>query len=278
MTCNEVATQLPWLVNDRLTEGERAQVIAHLSTCEACRNELAETAFAFRVYGQHPSSQALAAWIFEQPTEQDLHWIREHVEQCEDCAEQVALLRQSKAFLDADVVPLAPRSTRSAVPLWRQLAVAASLLAVVGFGAFHLGQNRPSVGADGRPIVAMTDTLANVPVVHLDSQAFRLRGSDEEDPAVGSERSDLTLIVLTPYPENVDTSGEARIFDLEIHDRNGDRVHTASGLRFEPGSGLTFLLGHGLLRPGTYTLLLFDAADLVADRRPVDHFELQIRD
>lgn len=278
MTCNEVATLLPWLVNDTLAEGERAQVLAHLSTCEACRNELAETAFAFRVYGQHPGARALAAWVFDQPADEDLRWVREHVEQCEDCAEQVALLRQSKAFLDADVVPLAPRPARPSVPLWRQLAVAASVLAVIGLGSFHLGQNRAMLGAGAGSRVAMTDTLANVPVVHLDSRDFRLRGSEEDDPAVGDNPSDLTLIVLNPYPENVDTIAEARFFDLEILDGDGDRVHTASGLRFVPGSGLTFLLGDGLLRSGVYTLQLFDAADSAADRRPVDHFELQILD
>lgn len=125
MTHNRTVERLPWLVNGTLDADERREVEEHLADCASCRRELAATREAFDLYSAHLPPELLTAYA-EAPdaeswkvgggpdgpgavVERDV--VEAHLDHCNDCRDDLALVRESRAALGLDT-----RSTGTSAP------------------------------------------------------------------------------------------------------------------------------------------------------------------
>jgi predicted anti-sigma-YlaC factor YlaD len=140
--CDAVRGTLPWLLNGTLSGDERQQVLEHLSTCETCRRDLAETRLAAEIFDQHPPAGAILALAWDEtPSGVDPALLEEHLAACPRCAADLELARMSRRLEeDERVVPLVRRTTPVPVPAparstgwrgWKAAALAAGLAGVV---------------------------------------------------------------------------------------------------------------------------------------------------
>lgn len=145
--CDDVRGMLPWLLNGTLTEEERQQVRQHLTSCESCRRDLADTRLAFEMFDQHLPAEAIVALAWgETPPGIDPALVEEHLASCPQCATELELARTSRGLEENErIVPLRPRSSPAppAVPIrapeertrgwggWKAAALAAGLAGVV---------------------------------------------------------------------------------------------------------------------------------------------------
>lgn len=142
---------LPWLLNGSLEEPERGELIAALRGDRELRRELAETRAAGGIFAQHVSTEDLVAHAFGAPTGLAAERIEAHLALCERCSEELALVRESRSLEDGGetAAPPAPGTlpfrrpapvSTPAVPrtggAWRVVALAASLVAMVGFSGW----------------------------------------------------------------------------------------------------------------------------------------------
>ena len=137
MDCEECAELLPWLLNGTLDDSERSGVLAHLAGCGSCRQELAETAVAWKLLDQHIPSLELAEYsqgaaVSESPSRR----IENHLKICPSCREELDMAVSDR------VVDLSERRadrTRS-LQGWglKALASAAAVGALVVSGSFWL--------------------------------------------------------------------------------------------------------------------------------------------
>jgi len=140
--CDDVRGMLPWLLNRTLNEDERREVLAHLATCETCRQDLADTRLAAEIFDQHPPAEAILALAWDEtPQGIDPVLLEEHLASCPRCAAELELARTSRRLEEDDrIVPLTRRTT-SAPALapakttgwrgWKAAALAAGLAGVV---------------------------------------------------------------------------------------------------------------------------------------------------
>jgi len=144
--CDDVRGLLPWLLNGTLNGDERRQVLQHLSTCETCRQDLADTRLAAEIFDQHPPAEAILALAWDEtPSGIDPALLDEHLAECPRCAADLELARMSRRLEEDDrIVPLtrrtAPAPPASALPSstpatpwrgWKTAALAAGLAVVV---------------------------------------------------------------------------------------------------------------------------------------------------
>jgi anti-sigma factor RsiW len=137
---------LPWLLNGTLNEEERQSVLQHLTTCESCRRDLAETRLAFEMFDQHPPAEAIVALAWgETPPGIDPAFLEEHLAGCPRCAAELEMARTSRGLEeDERIVPLRPRTAPApaAAPAqaptgrtgwrgWKAAALAAGFAGVV---------------------------------------------------------------------------------------------------------------------------------------------------
>jgi hypothetical protein len=142
--CDDVRGMIPWLLNGTLTDDERQQVLRHLTTCETCRQELADTRLAAEIFDQHPPAGAILALAWDEtPRGIDPAFLEEHLAGCPRCAAELELARMSRHLEEDDkVVPLTPRRAPPApTPAtgwrgWKSAAVAAALVGVVAFAGW----------------------------------------------------------------------------------------------------------------------------------------------
>lgn len=89
---------LPWLLNGSLEEPERGELLAALRGDPELRRELAETRAAGEIFAQHVSAEDLVAHAFGAPTGLAGERIEAHLALCERCADELALVRESRSL------------------------------------------------------------------------------------------------------------------------------------------------------------------------------------
>src|SRR5215210_2476324 len=137
--CDDVRGIFPWLLNGTLNEEERRQVLQHLSTCETCRQDLADTRLAAEIFDQHPPAEAILALAWDEtPRGIDPAFLEEHLASCPRCATELELARTSRRRLEEDerIFPLTRRTTPAPATTtgwrgWKSAALAAGLASVV---------------------------------------------------------------------------------------------------------------------------------------------------
>lgn len=170
----EAEELLPWLLNDSLDPGERRAVEDHVAACATCQEALAEAELAFAAHALHPTEAQLVdlAW---NPLSSDHDAVRAHVDQCPACAEELALLRASRAQQEAEEdegqAAVAPARTLPfpapvPVPVRRRWAMAASIVGILLLGA--LGWKLVELGSRG--------ATAERELASARAEAERLRG------------------------------------------------------------------------------------------------------
>lgn len=140
MNHEQVIELLPWLLNGTLGEGESQAVREHLATCESCRQALADTRLALRVFDQHLPAEALVAlaWDAELPAGLDAALAESHLRACPQCAADLELARTSRHLEEDGRIAVFPSPGMKAAPArtsagrgWRSAALAAGLAGVV---------------------------------------------------------------------------------------------------------------------------------------------------
>jgi hypothetical protein len=270
MDCEATSDRLPWLLNGTLSEMESENARAHLSLCPRCRREMEETRRAAAVFGAHVSTADLVDLAWDRPVAETA-LVHGHLESCRDCAQDLALARESRAREDA---PDLPSRRGAALRFGRYLALPSSLAAGLLLGLWWGGDRAPAPAPTPDPrvpaLVAEAARLreaserlqadleearaphVNVPVAELLPANLARRSSDA--PPVGE--------VLVPAGARVVTlllggDGVApRPAALEIRNRQGDVVWSGSGLRAGALGAYTLTVPTALLTEGEYVLTL----------------------
>jgi hypothetical protein len=265
--CAEAIELLPWLLNGTLEAGEAQRVRAHLDSCRSCRNELGETRWAAAVFAAHASAEALVALAWDQPAEGvDLDLVRRHVKNCTACAEELALVRESRG-LETSAVP--HRLTRPVPFIARYGSLAAALIVAFGSGVLWRSQPRetgPSVSEIERRRLAgrvgeleqEVDRLRqeaaapepNVPVVEvLPDSAVQRSPTSAETRLVLPRGARFVALVLS-------SDRAAGPVSVELRDAAGETAWKGSDLTPGPLGGYTLGLPAALLAEGKYTVVL----------------------
>ncbi len=182
MNCETAIELLPWYLNGTLEEQEQRDVREHLAGCERCRQALAETRLAWRIYDQHLPTEALVALAWgEKPEGQDPSVVERHLQSCPQCSAELELVRTSRALEEEDggrvaLFPGARRTTEtSARPVrsggWRSAALAAGLAGMVAAGGWLWSANQVQTLEDrlaasaetGRPAVPIPEPVPPTP-------------------------------------------------------------------------------------------------------------------
>jgi anti-sigma factor RsiW len=159
MNCEQAIEVLPWHLNGTLGEDEKTEIREHLAACERCRQALADTRLAWKIFDQHIPAGALVAHAAgEEPEGIALAVLEEHLATCPECAAELELVRISRGLGEDDAVALmAPRSERPRMagqPLrpaglrWRRAALAAGLAGVVALGGWYKSAEKAHSLAD----------------------------------------------------------------------------------------------------------------------------------
>lgn len=184
---------LPWFLNGTLEADEREELLATLREDEELRRELAETQQAGEIFGQHVPAADLVAHVFGERVGLEHARIEAHVALCERCAEEVALVHESRTlsagdragepiavpedrrqgrlltFLRSNLRPYLQPAAAGPSTRWQAAALAASLVALVGLGgwAWSWQQTEGRVAAlEGRItdlVVSMQETSPPLP-------------------------------------------------------------------------------------------------------------------
>jgi hypothetical protein len=134
MTCETSIELLPWLLNGTLEQPQKDELLQHLASCERCREALAETRDAFRLFTAHVSAEDLVAWVWDRPATVAGEVIERHLESCAQCAAEAELARMSRRLEEDEKVVLFPARKEErprASFVWRAAALAASVALVV---------------------------------------------------------------------------------------------------------------------------------------------------
>ena len=157
MNCETAIELLPWYLNGTLDEQEQRDVREHLAGCERCREALAETKMAWRIYDQHLPSETLVALAWgEEPEGIDPSVVERHLQSCPQCSSELELVRTSRALEEEDggrvaLFPGARRTTETAARsagerrpagAWRSAALAAGLAGMVAAGGWLWSANQ----------------------------------------------------------------------------------------------------------------------------------------
>ncbi len=221
MDCQDTSELLPWLLNGTLDPAEEGEVREHLAGCADCRRGLTEAAFAWAVFDQHPEPQALVDLAFGRPAA-DPDRLRTHLEACPRCAEELALVRRSRALGGAEegrVVPLLPTEDRG----WRRLAAAAGVAFLISASGWLWTWQR---GTERREIEV------NVPVLDVlpQERTVRRAGPEVNRLTVPAGARSVVLILAS------ESDREFPEYAWEMVDRSGRAVAGGGGLVRNPGT------------------------------------------
>lgn len=189
--CDDVRGMLPWLLNGTLENGERQQALQHLSTCESCRRDLADTRLAAEIFDQHPPAEAILALAWDEPPGGiDPALLEEHLASCPRCAAELELARMSRRLEeDERIVPLTRRATPSPAPVpatgwrgWKSAALAAGLAGVVAFTGWFQTAGR---------VETLEERLAARPAATAPAPAPVAGGAGGDDTAARQRAAEL---------------------------------------------------------------------------------------
>lgn len=248
-TCDWTVERLPWWVNGSLEEAEAERVAAHLGECAACREELAATRGALALYSLHLPIETLLDLVEDEAAETyraadggmlSRQVVHDHLGHCPACREELALLRESRATVEADpaapgatVSAFAPRPAAPAAPARRRLdrrslALAASILlfAIAAGGWLASGW---TAERRGERIAELERRLNQV-------TATPAAGEPSAEPPATDEMPDETAAALAAAAEReAERAAEIAALEAEI-DRlraaadGGERVAQAVGV------------------------------------------------
>lgn len=278
MICDQAIERLPWLLNGSLEPAELAEVQGHLTTCAACREALAETREAWKIFGQHLPSETLVSMAYgETPEGIDPALAERHLASCPECAGELELARMSRRLEEDDRIATfparAPRvETAGKDRAWRNAALAASLAGLVAFGGWfqaaqrlrvipEIQQRQAQLNAGmadvQRSVQQISQPQINVPVPELHPDVERGAGAGEEIPIPAGQSATPLL-----YADRAVSSPER---EIAILDGTGKPVWQAAGLRERSESPefryFTVTLSPGFLKPGHYTIQLYTRED-----------------
>jgi hypothetical protein len=273
MVCAEVAELLPWFLNGTLKPSDVQRIRSHLESCPSCRGDLGRTQWASSVFGAHVPAAALVALAWNLPAEGlDLDLCRQHVKSCQACAEELALVRESRELESADEARPAARQLRPALR-WGSLAAALA----VGFGAgllsLRLTVHRPA--QEARRLAGRVDEL-DAQVRRLQEAEARLRGEVRR-----LEAPEINLPIVEALPDSagprsqkppgarvlVPTGARLVAFVLssgraagpaaaELRNPQGEVIWRSSGLQPSRLGGYALALPTSLLKDAEYTITL----------------------
>lgn len=181
MNCENAIELLPWYLNGTLDEQEQRGVREHLAGCERCRQALAETRLAWRIYDQHLPTEALVALAWEErPEGLDSAAVETHLQSCPQCSAELELVRMSRALEraleedDGGRVALFPGARRTAETAarparstggWRSAALAAGLAGMVAAGGWLWSANQVQTLEDRLAAAETSETVETRPAV-----------------------------------------------------------------------------------------------------------------
>lgn len=291
MECTRVSELLPWFANGSLEAEEAESVRRHLDGCEECRRELGDTLAAFELFDQHLPAESLLEIAFDGSSRTVSRELAErHLDGCAICSEELALVRESRAALEAAAAEAAPAeppergqparverfpaAVADAGP-WRRLALAASVGAMVATGGWIWSWQQRAMDVETRSVfrgdgplqdVGTEDVgpLLNVPVI----EAFPLRLSADAGDGrlvanVPAGARGVTLILSSSL------GGEEKLACRLVAPGGGD-VWTRRGLERRPEGGFTLAFSTEALAPGRYTLVLQSATGEQLEAYPLD--------
>jgi hypothetical protein len=268
---------LPWLLNGSLEESERDEVLNALRASEELRRELAETRLGGEVFGQHVPAADLVAHAFGEPAGLDRGRIDAHVALCERCAEELAMVRESRELAGTPEPGAEERRRGRLLSFlrpsegayggvaagWQAAALAATLVALVGLGGWTWTwqQSQERVGElvaslrEAIPPAAGPDAGA----IGLISDVLRSAGDGCDGPnclALHARTGRATLYL------QVETAPE-EIYELRLNRREDDGREP---LRLQPvaatpGGQLEFRPPANLLEAGQYDAELVRLGD-----------------
>jgi hypothetical protein len=144
-----------------LEENEQKEGRRHMESGESCRQELAKAAQVARAFPAHPAPEILVRLAAGEESglgREQQKEVASHVARCSRCRESMALLGESNAALasseEGGQVHAFP--SRRTLRRWQGLAVAASLLAVLGLAGW-LQELRDSPAAGQAQNVALLE-------------------------------------------------------------------------------------------------------------------------
>jgi len=268
VTCAEISSLLPWLLNGTLSEDEAVRVRAHLRECADCRRELVATRAGAELFGTHLAAADLVAYGFGRPPAGlPRAEIETHLDLCADCRRELALVREDASGVEPEPAPASSpvEGARSPLPFaprhagqrqrWRAgFALAAGLAAAALAGYWWPHRVAPQPAAD-------------LALVELQPSGHVLRGGDEQASAVSSTKP-LLLLLLTD-----DVTAYAA-YRLEVRGARGELVwHSDTARRQEAGDFLLHLPA-GALPPGRGEVRLLARHE--GRWRPLETYALRI--
>ena len=273
MDCSNAAELTPWYLNGTLEAAERAEFEQHLVGCAPCRAELGETETARVLFGGHPTAEMLVDYAADRAeTQRDV--IEAHLATCAACADELAMIRESRGEMarqaasapPANVVPLRPPS-----PRWRAAAVAAAVVGLVGVGGGLFSWH--SLNRE-RAVAAARERAAEERIAELEAE---LRGLDRarlnvaihdlwpEGDALRSAGDGPIRLPVTAGPHatlilNSQLDPGQVVERLELRDAAGRLLEDLSGVERNSAGSVKLSLPLDRLGPGGYQILLFAGA------------------
>jgi len=269
MTCDQAIERLPWLLNGTLEPAEQEEVQGHLTTCAACREALAETREAWKIFGQHLPSETLVAMAYEErPEGIDSALAERHLSNCAECTAELELARMSRHLEEDQRIapfPVRPdRETRDSgkdYRTWRGAALAPGLAGLVAFGGWFQAAQRarlvPEIQQKQAELAAGLQSVnegmtrlrqpqINMPIPDLRPDEV-MRG---ETPEILIPADKAVTIALQPGHETTDRERNIALFD-----EAGKILWESPGLRLND-TLQEFTFSPGLLKRGRYTIQL----------------------
>jgi anti-sigma factor RsiW len=290
MTCQEATLQLPWWLNGSLEPAERREVKDHLASCASCREALAETRLAWKIYAQHIPTAALLAYAEDERPEGtdqiDPALLERHLADCPQCAAELEMVRASRLLVDHGEVRLlddrpggrqAAAAQRGRDRGWRAAALAACLTGLVAIGGWvgtvqqlHRAEREPRVtrGAQGPAAAAGSPIAFNSQLNEISATVTR----DGRAPAPPTFQAGSRHATLILHPRPTDTYREHA---AEVLDAGGKVIAASDHLELKTGNYYSVDIDTDRLPPGAYTIQVYGTDG--AARKPLDRFPFTIK-
>jgi len=271
LNCNEAEERLPWLLGGGLPADEVGAVREHVAACAACRQALDQTRKAADVFDAHLPASVLTDLAWDGPgAPLPPELARRHLESCAECAEELELVRQSRALEGATglVRPALPVRARPRFAHWAA-PLAAGLVIGLGWGA--LREARPTAGPPS-PEPRMPAELQRLRDENtaLQAQLGEARAPQVNLPVLELFPADAARRSAEPREDEVVIPGGARLVavllgaeaaadrpaSIELRDQGGRIVWSGSGLKPGAQGAYAVAIPVSLMPDGRYTVVV----------------------